>query len=321
MSTEENRLLVRIAELYYNEDKTQSQIAKELNIHRSTISRLLKKSRENGIVKIDINHDMAGTYSIEKKFESLFPLQKVIIIPTVSEMGKKTLTQLLAKAANSYLHSVIKDSMIIGFSWGESMTAVASELQEMETENVVCVPMIGGPSGKLDSDYHVNRVVYEVAKKINAKSILIDSPAIPETVELKNALMNTQFNKELTEIWNNLDIAVFGVGSTGLSQKLMWRQFYGENVLSALSSKNVVGDVISRFFDENGVPAQSDLNNRTIGTTLEQLKMTKIRIGISESVEKAKAILGALRGEYINVLITTDETANSILELMGEKEI
>lgn len=42
----EDKLLVQIAQMYYQEDKNQSQISKELNIHRSTISRLLKKSRE-----------------------------------------------------------------------------------------------------------------------------------------------------------------------------------------------------------------------------------------------------------------------------------
>lgn len=318
MDTDEtNRLLVRIAELYYNEDRTQSQISKELNIHRSTISRLLKKSREKGIVNIDINYDMAGTYALEKKFESLFDLEKVIIIPTVAEMGHKTKTQLLAKSASNYLQTIIRDSMIIGFSWGETMTSIGHEMSDMETKNVVCVPMLGGPSGKLDSEYHVNTVVYEVARKLNAKSILIDSPAITETIELKQALMNTQFNKELTEVWNNLDVAMLAVGSIGLSQKLMWKQFYGENVLSTLSSKNVVGDVISRFFDENGIPVQSDLNNRTIGITLEQLKRVKTRIAVAESSEKATAILAALRGNYMNVLITTDETANSILELIN----
>lgn len=317
MNNEEtNRLLVRISELYYNEDKTQNQISKELNIHRSTISRLLKKARTDGIVNIDINYDKAGTYNLEKKFESIFNIKKAIIIPTISEMSQQTKLQLIAKSTSNYLYSVIDNSMIIGLSWGETMTLVGHAIKEKHTENVVCVPMIGGPAGKLDSEYHVNTVVYEVAKKLNAKSILIDSPAVPETVELKNSLMNTQFNKEISELWNNLDIAILAVGSMWLSQKAMWKQFYGENVLSTLTSKNVVGDVVSRFFDDKGNPVSSDLNDRTIGITLEQLKQAKLKIAVAESVEKSKAILAALRGEYIDVLITTDETAANILTLM-----
>ncbi len=50
----EDKLLVQIAQMYYQEDKNQSQISKELNSHRSTISRLLKKSREEGIMTITI---------------------------------------------------------------------------------------------------------------------------------------------------------------------------------------------------------------------------------------------------------------------------
>ncbi len=42
-NSDDIRLIVKIAQLYYEQDMTQAQIARELGIYRTTISRLLKE--------------------------------------------------------------------------------------------------------------------------------------------------------------------------------------------------------------------------------------------------------------------------------------
>ncbi len=310
---DEDKLLVRIAEMYYQEDKNQSQISKELNIHRTTISRLLKRSREEGIVQININYDMAGTYNIEKKMEMIFDLQKAIVIPVATDMKRPQKDTLLAQALGKYLTEIIINGMVIGFSWGETMAAVSREIPELNLPNVTCVPMIGGPSGRLISEYHVNTITYAAAKKMNGKALLIDSPAIPETRELRDALLKNEFNQELIRLWQQLDIAIMGVGSPSLSANKTWLQFYGDDVIRTITEREIVGDVVSRFYTIKGDPVESELDCRIIGITIENLLRTPHRIGVAESLEKVTALLGALRGKYINTLVTTEETAKEIL--------
>lgn len=48
-NSDDIRLIVKIAQLYYEQDMTQAQIARELGIYRTTISRLLKRGREQGM--------------------------------------------------------------------------------------------------------------------------------------------------------------------------------------------------------------------------------------------------------------------------------
>ena len=310
---DEDKLLVRIAEMYYQEDKNQSQISKELNIHRTTISRLLKRSREEGIVQININYDMAGTYNIEKKMEMIFDLQKAIVIPVATDMKRPQKDTLLAQALGKYLTEIIINGMVIGFSWGETMAAVSREIPELNLPNVTCVPMIGGPSGRLISEYHVNTITYAAAKKMNGKALLIDSPAIPETRELRDALLKNEFNQELIRLWQQLDIAIMGVGSPSLSANKTGLQFYGDDVIRTITEREIVGDVVSRFYTIKGDPVESELDCRIIGITIENLLRTPHRIGVAESLEKVTALLGALRGKYINTLVTTEETAKEIL--------
>jgi DNA-binding transcriptional regulator LsrR (DeoR family) len=309
----EDKLLVQIAQMYYQEDKNQSQISKELNIHRSTISRLLKKSREEGIVTITINYDLAGTYSLEKELEETFGLKKAIVVPTAIDIQSEQKLQLLGAAANKYLQTILEEEMTIGFSWGQAMSMVAAELQETEKNNLMCIPLIGGPSGRLIGEYHVNTITFEASKKLKSKAILIDSPAFPETKELKEALMANQFNQELVQLWQKLSIAIFGIGSPQMKDSTRWKLFYDDNILEGLEDQ-VVGDVISHFYNAQGQHISSKLDERLIGITLEELKKVNYRIAVAESLEKVSAIRGALRGKYMNVLVTTQETAEAILK-------
>lgn len=313
MKDVEDKLLVQIAQMYYQEDKNQSQISKELNIHRSTISRLLKKSREEGIVNISINYDLAGTYSLEKALEAKYGLLKAIVVPTAVDIQSLQKVQSLGRAANEFLQSVLIDDMSIGFSWGQAMSVVSEELEDITAQNLTCIPLIGGPSGRLISEYHVNTITYKASKKLNGKALLIDAPAFPETRELKEALLANEFNQELLRQWKKLSVAIFGVGSPRIKDSDRWQFFYGEDVFSKLHTK-VAGDVVSRFYDFNGKHIPNDLDDRLIGISIEDLKTTQYRIAVAESLDKVEAIKAALIGEYMNVLVTTQETAEAILK-------
>lgn len=309
----EDRLLIKIAQMYYEENKNQNQISKELNIHRSTISRLLKKSREEGIVNISINYDLAGTYTIEKKLEKKLDLLKAVVVPTASAIPSEQKVNMLGEAANRYLKGIIQDNMTIGFSWGQAMSAVAKSLKNIQANNITCIPLVGGPSGRLVSDYHVNTITYEASKNLNGKALLIDAPAFPKTEGLKKALLTDEFNQKLIHYWQKISIAIFGVGSPLMKDSDRWQFFYGEDVLSKVE-EDVVGDVVSRFYDRNGVHIPNELDDRIIGIDIDKLKKVDYRIAVAESLEKAPAIYSALLGKYANVLITTQETAEAILE-------
>lgn len=311
---DEEKLLIRIAEMYYQEDKNQSQIAKELNIHRTTISRLLKRSREEGVVQITINYDKSTSYSLEQTLEQRFGLEKAVVIPVASELSRQQKEHFLGKAAGDYFLNYVQDGMKVGFSWGHALAAMVEEMSTKELKNVLCLPMIGGPSGKLASEYHVNTIAYAASKKLSCAALMIDSPAITETAELRTALMKNSFNQELSKLWQELEIAVFGIGSPSLSANDVWQGFYGEEAKD-LETKGIVGDVLSRFFDKEGVAVKSTLDDRIIGLSMEQLKRVPQRIGIAESKEKVRSIHAALKGEILTTLVTTEETAREILSL------
>ncbi|KTD84044.1 hypothetical protein UQ64_28190 [Paenibacillus etheri] len=85
-------------------------------------------------------------------------------------------------------------------------------------------------------------------------------------------------------------------------------------MIDELEDGKVAGDICSRFYDGNGVSVHTGISDRTLTIELEQIKRARYSIGVAESQEKASGILGALNGGYMNVLVTTEETAQKILE-------
>jgi DNA-binding transcriptional regulator LsrR (DeoR family) len=81
----------------------------------------------------------------------------------------------------------------------------------------------------------------------------------------------------------------------------------------------VVGDICARHYDAFGNELDIDLNHRVVGIELEALHNIPHVIGVAGGEAKAEAILGALRGEHVNVLVTDDATALKVLELSGSR--
>ncbi|XBO84403.1 sugar-binding domain-containing protein [Enterococcus faecium] len=126
--------------------------------------------------------------------------------------------------------------------------------------------------------------------------------------------MENEFNQELIEYWRKIDVAIMGIGSPNFKASESWKQFYGEDVLAYLEGKKVVGDVVSRFYNIEGDHIENTLDERLIGIDITDLKRIPYRIGVAESLNKADAIASALKGCYINVLVTTEETAQEVLK-------
>jgi DNA-binding transcriptional regulator LsrR (DeoR family) len=109
-------------------------------------------------------------------------------------------------------------------------------------------------------------------------------------------------------------VALVGIGALEPSRLLAASgNVFAPRELEKLRRKGAVGDVCLRFFDSAGEPIRSELEERVIGVTLEQLRMVKRTIGIAGARRKYEAILGALRGRWVNVLITDRETAERLV--------
>jgi DNA-binding transcriptional regulator LsrR (DeoR family) len=313
-NSDETRLIVKIAQLYYEQDMTQAQIARELGIYRTTISRLLKRGREQGIVTIAINYDYNENLWLEQQLKQKFALKEVVVASGDALPEEDQLT-IMGQQGAQLLERLLEPGDIIGFSWGRAVRSLVENLpQSSQSRQLICVPIIGGPSGKLESRYHVNTLTYSAAARLKGESHLADFPALLDNELIRNGIMQSHHFKTIAAYWNNLDVALVGIGSPAIRDGANWHAFYGSEESDDLHARQVAGDICSRFYDINGATVETNMNEKTLSIEMPRLKQARYSIGVAMGEEKYSGILGALHGKYINCLVTDKKTAELLLQ-------
>ena len=109
--------LVNIARLYYEEDKTQSEIASRYQISRPMVSKLLEEARKLGIVTIRIKNPTEGSGDQEALVEQIRRTFGVYGGVAVADGASDSATNAaVSQTALSYLESLEEDSLGVG--WG-----------------------------------------------------------------------------------------------------------------------------------------------------------------------------------------------------------
>ncbi|MBQ2411183.1 MAG: RNA polymerase subunit sigma-70, partial [Selenomonadaceae bacterium] len=138
-------------------------------------------------------------------------------------------------------------------------------------------------------------------------------PVIFDTKETKELVDKDRYIKRVLELGRHANIAIFSVG-TVRPNALFFRLGYTGIEEQEKIQKSSVGDICSRFFDVEGRICNRDLNDRTVGITLSELRDKEFSIMISGGEAKINAIRAALKGRYANVLITDQFTGKALLE-------
>ena len=132
--------------------------------------------------------------------------------------------------------------------------------------------------------------------------------------------MNVQCDLETMEMMKKCSVCLIGIGSTELDYSTFYNAGYLVlDEMKGLAVHGAVGNVCGLFFDQDGQPTAREFQQRSLTIMEKDLSRIPIRIGIAGGVGKTKAILGALRGKYINILVTDNITASEVLRLEREK--
>lgn len=308
---DDTRLMVKVCDLYYNNDLRQEEIAKKLEISRATISRILKNAKNEGIVKIEVINPLSNDYfKLEKALEEKFGLNEVIIAPDESDVSYQK--EALGKICATYLQRVLKDGEVVGLSMGKTVKTIAPYIHQEKPRNISFIPLLGG-MGQVGIEYHCNQIVIDFTRAFGGDYHLLHAPAMILDNELMNSLKNDIHIKQVLDLMDNMTTAIVGIGTAVPGSTMMETGYYKEEDLKAMKDMGIVGDICLQMYDINGNTDYS-YNKYIFGTPLNDLRNIKRVIGISAGIEKLDAIYGAINGKLINVLVTDSVTAKLLLE-------
>jgi len=309
---EHNALLLQVAQRYYEKNRTQEDIGHELHLTRWKVGRLLDEARAVGIVQIAVVHPQARRTDLEVALRARFGLRECVVVPTPDEGAGSSVH--VATAAAAYLRANASEIRTLGVSWGNTLQQIAAVLPVGWTSGIEVIQINGGVSRSVKPTTAAN-IVMSIAHSGDGRATLLPVPAIVEHIDTKIALYREGFVAEVLDQGRNADALLFSLGSLGTRSVLVQSGAVTPEELARLKNDGACGDVVAHYVTAEGDIADTALDSRTVGLSLDDLRRAKRAIAVASGASKVPIIIAALTSGLCSVLVTDDDTARRVLEV------
>jgi DNA-binding transcriptional regulator LsrR (DeoR family) len=306
------KLLYKVAKAYYEDGLTQWQIGKRLGISRIKVSRLLQQARDEKLVQITIVSPEQSNADLERELEIEYGLDEAVIV-SPSNYDKTTILRELGHTAVDCLLRSLQGNEVLSLSWGSTLLSVVDALPVKSWPEMTVVQIMGG-LGRPEAEVHGTDIVRRMAQAFGARPRLLSAPGVVSDKMVRDALLADPQISETLALAAEADVAMVGIGVPVPDSVVMQAGAIVREEVEELKAQGAVGDIALRFFDAQGQPIEHEINDRIIGLDLDQIKSIPRVMGTAGGPEKFEVIRAALRGQFIDVLVTDDRNAARLLE-------
>jgi DNA-binding transcriptional regulator LsrR (DeoR family) len=314
---DQDRLLVKVARLYYESDLTQARIAQRMRLSRQKVQRLLDSAKEKGVVRIVVEPLQGVHAEKEKGLEERYGLAEAVVVETSSYNDQSVVARETGVGAADYLLRVVRPKDRVVLSWGGTLLGMVNGVRRHPHRDLHGVLVIQGLGGVADPgrDTHSSELARRLAQFLGGRAMPLPAPGVAGNRAARNAFLRDAHVAKVLDAARAADVAFVGIGAPRQDSILVregsivkWEE------LEALKARGAVGDINLRYFDRHGSAITSDLDDRVVGIALEDFRRIPHVVGVAGGAAKLEAIRGALQGKLVDVLITDHITAQRLLE-------
>lgn len=301
---------VRVARMYYYQERTTQEIADELGVSRSKVSRLLKLAKAQGLVEIRIADPKAQLSSLEGRFLSHFGVQAHIVdVPEAA--GEVVWLDRVATVAAAYLSTLMQDGTILAMAWGTTISAISERLGAKPLKHVQVVQLNGSGNTHDAGIRYSAEILRGFADAYGAKTHTFPVPTFFDYPETKRALWLERSIQRILDLQSRADVFLYSIGAVeaGVPSHVYTGGYLEPADLSELRSAGVVGDIATVFFRADGSYQDIPINARASGPNLSLLAQAENAVCVVSGRGKVEGIRAALRGGYLKKLIIDEPTA------------
>lgn len=311
---DEQRLMVKIATLYYTDGMKQSDIAKTLHLSQSFVSRMLMRCLNEGMVKISVIPPSNIFPALENSLEKKYGIQQAIVVDADEDSSPAQIRQAIGSAAAHYMETRIRANDLVGISsWSGTIRAMVDALHPQSVKARGVIQLLGGVGA--NGNVQATILTQTLAAYLSCEAWLLPSQSIERSVDERQRLSVNCDVAEVVSKFAEVDVAIVGIGELEPSQLLKNSgNYYDEGMLKILAARGAVGDICLHYFDADGQPVLTEDEDPVIGMELTQVHNCPQVVALAGGISKANAIRGALTGNYINVLIIDSPTARCLLD-------
>jgi len=318
MRKDDEKLLEEIATLYYEKKYTQREIAQQLGLTIVKVHRLLEKALKKGIVEIRVKKKGDKFTDLENEIATLYKLRGVRIVE--SNVPFSMMAGECAEKVESILKQQNISGKVIGIGWGRTIYNVLNSNYEWKIKfpSSVVVPLIGGV-GTSEAPFQVNDLARKLAQIGECEYFPLNVPFLFEEEKRKNEMMKERDIRKVLSLWERLDIAIVGIGHVFNNSPLLKLSYFTKEDIIEIEGKGAVGDLCARFFQRNGMGCDLNVNKRLVSIELERYYHIPCVIAVACGIYKALPVEAAIKGGYIDYLVTDEEVGEYLLKLANKK--
>jgi lsr operon transcriptional repressor len=174
-------------------------------------------------------------------------------------------------------------------------------------DGVTLVTLTGGVDGYLRAA--AGGGMNGVADQLNVMPapLLASSPAVAATLREEAAV------RAVMERAQQADVTLIGIGAVIPDASIMLMGLQTADQLRGYAAQGATGDILGELYDDRGRVLALDLHEIRIGIPIASLRDMRLVVAAAGGLVKVPAILGALRGGYVDVLVTSEDVAQALL--------
>lgn len=308
-------LLAHVAAGYYVHGKNQQEIANEIGMTRSAVSRLLSEAQKRGVVEHIIHYPWRTSPELEKELAGRFDLLHVRVLARQNKNDEEML-QALGVLAAQYFTSLLPRLRVVGITWGTGLYQMIRAIQPQSHPNLEVVQLIGG-TGTEHGSAIGPLLAPMLANCLGCTCHFLHAPLVMENASARTSLVQDRSIRATLQRAASCDIALTGIG--GLLPEIYnpYRLGYITlDELTAMRRDGLVGDVAALLYNLRGEILEDHwINRRIVGISAGTLKQIPMVLAVAGGAKKGEAIYGALRGRHVQALVTDDQAALRVLAL------
>lgn len=310
--TDNLRMILKVCQLYYEGNLSQKEISSQLGISRPQISRMLSNARNNNVVTIKINNPFLDETKMEQLIMERYKLKDVLVLNTgkASETGNEP--EEFGRLAADCIDAYIMDHNRVGVMSGQTISNLAWAINHLNRRGLEFVPLVGG-MGSGSVSWHANSIAQRLAECSGGGCYSLNAPVIVQSRQSRDILVQEPEIAAVLQKGASCDVTIVGIGQVNLNSTNVKAGTLDNEDIRRLKEAGAVASVCTSYLDARGEIIQTELDERSIGLTLPQLKKSRT-IALAYGRSKVESIKAALSSGYLDVFITNLDTAREIAE-------
>jgi len=269
------------------------------------------------VVEISVRYPWTSQ-TLEEALVTTFGLKAARVLVRRTSDYPSLLRDLGLLAARYFVSALQASTRLVGISWGSALNSMIHALPQLQRPELEVIQLIGATGSEMIRD-DGPMLAQLLSRQLGCGCRYLHAPLIVESAAMRDALMQERTIREALDRVRGADIALVGIGTPDPDLYSLIRAGYLPPTAAAeLAAAGVVGDICAQHYDSTGQVLNLDINRRAVATDLETLRQVPTVIGVAGDVRKAAAILGALRGGHVKILITDEQAATEVLRLQHQ---